>query len=177
MSSAQKKQVAKLLKKYGKTFSASENDLGRTGITKHKITTGNTPPVKQPMRRIHMQDEVDRQIDEMLDNDIIQPSTSPWASGVVLVQKKDGTKRFCIDYRRLNDVTVKDAYPLPRIDESLDQLAGSKWFSCLDLSAGYWQVEVAPEDKQKTAFVTRRGLFEFNAMPFGLCNAPATFER
>ena len=76
-----------------------------------------------------------------------------------------------------NDVTMKDAYPLPRIDESLDQLSGSKWFSCLDLSAGYWQVEVDPEDKQKTAFLTRRGLFEYNVMPFGLCNAPATFER
>ena len=124
-----------------------------------------------------MQDEVDRQIDLMLENDIIQPSASPWASAIVLVKKKDGSRHFCIDYRCLNDVTVKDAYPLPRIDESLDQLAGSKWFSCLDLSAGYWQVEVEPEDRQKTAFITRRGLFEFNVMPFGLCNAPATFER
>ena len=179
MSLAQKKRVAKLLKKYGNTFSASDIDLGRTGIIKHKITTGNTPPIKQPMRcvPVHMQDEEDRQIGEMFDNYIIQPSTSPWASGVVLVKKKDEMKRFCIDYRGLNDVTVKDAYPLPRIDESLDQLAGSKWFSCLDLSAGNWQVEVDPENKQKTALVTRRGLFEFSAMPFGLCNAPATFER
>ncbi|MCG8048186.1 MAG: reverse transcriptase family protein, partial [Candidatus Thiodiazotropha endolucinida] len=179
MSPAQKKQIARLLRKYGDTFSSTDKDLGRTGIIKHMISTENASPIKQPMRRVpvHMQGEVDEQIDAMLENNIIQPSSSPWASGIVLVSKKDGSKRFCIDYRRLNDVTIKDAYPLPRIDESLDQLAGSKWFSCLDLSAGYWQVEVEPDDKQKTAFVTRQGLFEFNVMPMGLCNAPATFER
>ena len=179
MSSTQKKQIANLLGKYGDIFSKDEHDLGRTGIIKHKISVDNTRPIKQAMRRVpvHMQDEVDRQLDLMLEHDIIQPSTSPWASAIVLVKKKDGSRRFCIDYRRLNDVTVKDAYPLPRIDESLDQLAGAKWFSCLDLSAGYWQVEVDPDDRQKTAFITRRGLYEFNVMPFGLCNAPATFER
>ena len=172
MSSAQRKQTANLLRKYGDTFSSSDSDLGRTGIIKHKIPTSDATPIKQPMRRVpvHMQEEVNKQLDMMLENDIIQPSTSPWASGIVLVRKKDGTKRFCIDYRRLNDVTTKDAYPLPRI-------AGATWFSCLDLSAGYWQVEVDPRDKQKTAFTTRRGLFEYNVMPFGLCNAPATFER
>ena len=94
-----------------------------------------------------------------------------------MVQKKDGTKRFCIDYRKLNDVTKKDAYPLPRIDDSLAQLAGAKWFSCLDLNSGYWQVEVDEVDREKTAFMSRRGLFEFKVMPFGLCSAPASFER
>lgn len=108
---------------------------------------------------------------------IIEPSSSAWSSAIVLVQKKDGSKRFCLDYRRLNSVTMKDAYPLPRIDESLNQLNGAKWFSTLVLNAGYWQVELDPNDKPKTAFVTRQGLFEFNVMPFGLCNAPATFER
>lgn len=179
MSSTQKKQIASLLGKYDNIFSKDDNDLGRTGIIKHKISVDNSRPIKQPMRRVpvHMQDEVDTQIDLMLENDIIQPSASPWASAIVLVRKKDGSRRFCIDYRRLNDVTIKDAYPLPRIDESLDQLAGSQWFSCIDLSSGYWQVEVDPEDRPKTTFVTRRGLFEFNVMPFGLCNAPATFKR
>ena len=126
---------------------------------------------------MHMQDEVDRQLDLMLEPDIIQPSGNPLASSIVLVKKKDGSRRFCIDYRCLNDVTVKDAYPLPRIDESLDQLVGSNWFSCLDLSTGYWQVEAEPEDRPKTAFIARLRLFEFNVMPFGLCNAPARFER
>ena len=179
MSSTQKKQIANLLGKYGNIFSKDENDLGRTGIIKHKILVDNAKPIKQPLRRVpvHMQDEVNKQLDLMLENDIIQPSASPWASAIVLVKKKDGSRRFCIDYRRLNDVTIKDAYPLPRIDESLDQLAGARWFSCLDLSAGYWQVEVDQKDKEKTAFITRRGLFEFNVLPFGLCNAPATFVR
>ena len=124
-----------------------------------------------------MNAEADKQIDEMLKKDVIQPSSSPWASGIVMVTKKDGSKRFCVDYRKLNDITVKDAYPLPRIDAALDQLSGAGWFSCLDLNSGYWQVEVDEADRAKTAFVSRRGLFEFKTMPFGLCNAPATFER
>ena len=87
----------------------------------------------------------------MIQKDVIQKSSSPWASGIVMVEKKDGSKRFCVDYRRLNDVIIKDAYPLPRIDDSFDQMSGAKWFSCLDLSSGYWQVEVEEcnEPKQR----------------------------
>ncbi|KAG8176335.1 hypothetical protein JTE90_021972 [Oedothorax gibbosus] len=113
----------------------------------------------------------------MQTNDIIEPSSSPWASPIVLVRKKDDTTRFCVDYRRLNDVTKKDSYPLPRIDETLDTLVGNHWFTTLDLKSGYWQVEIHPDDKEKTAFTAGQGLWQFKVMPFGLCNAPATFER
>ena len=113
----------------------------------------------------------------MMEKDIIKPSCSPWASPVVLVKKKDGTSRFCIDYRKVNTVTRKDAYPLPRVDDLLDTLAGSRLFSTLDLISGYWQVEIHPGDREKTAFCTSEGLYEFNVMPFGLCNGPATFQR
>ena len=117
------------------------------------------------------------QIDNMLKKDVITPSKSPWASGIVLVKKKDSNKRFCVDCRRLNDVTIIGAYPLPRIDESLDQTAGSRWFSCLDMNTGYWQVKLDPEDRKRSAFISRKELFEFKVLPFGLCNAPATFEK
>ena len=114
---------------------------------------------------------------EMLTGGQIDPSDSPWSSPVVLVTKKDGGTRFCVDYHRLNDATVKDAYPLPRIDDTLDMFAGKQWFSTLDLASGYWQVSLSQEARIKTAFATHSGLFQFKVMPFGFCNAPATFER
>ena len=114
---------------------------------------------------------------EMLTGGQIEASDSPWSSLVMLVTKKDGGTRLCVDYRWLNDATVKDTYPLPRIDDVLDMLAGKQWFSALDLASGYWQVSLSQEARVKTAFVTHSGLFQFKGMPFGLCNAPATFER
>ena len=107
----------------------------------------------------------------------IEPSDSPWVSPVVLVTKKDGSTRFNVNDRRLNALTTKDAYPLPRIDDSLRLLGNQQWFSNMDLASGYWQVAMSPEAKRKAAFVTNEGLFQFRVMPFGLCNAPATFER
>ena len=113
----------------------------------------------------------------MLASDVIRPSNSPWASPVVMVRKKDGSLRFCIDFRQLNATTVKDAHPLPRIDDLLDALHRALWFSALDFKSGYWQVSIAESDKAKIAFRTSSGqLYEFNQVPFGLCNAPATFS-
>ena len=108
---------------------------------------------------------------------MVERSTSPWASPIVLVKKKDGTVRFCEDYCKVNNITRKDAYPLPQIDTTLGTLSGSQWFSTLDLLSGYWQVEVEEADRDKTAFCTTEGLFQFRVMPFGLSNAPATFQR
>jgi hypothetical protein len=125
-----------------------------------------------------MIDEVREHLQEMLDLGVIRRSESPYASNVVLVRKKDGSLRFCIDLRRLNNLTVRDAYALPRIDDTLDALGGARWFSTLDLKSSYWQVELAEEDKEKTAFtVGPLGFWECNRMPFGLTNAPATFQR
>ncbi|CAG2228135.1 Transposon Ty3-G Gag-Pol polyprotein,Transposon Ty3-I Gag-Pol polyprotein [Mytilus edulis] len=179
LSQEKKRGVENLLNEYKDLFAASDRDLGRTNLVRHTINTGNNAPVKQPPRRtpIHMREEVDRHVDDMLERGVIEPADGPWSSGIVLVKKKDGTTRFCVDYRKVNDLTVKDAYPLPRIDDSLEQLSGNKWFSTLDLCSGYWQVEMAEKDRPKTAFASRRGLFQFRQMSFGLACAPATFER
>ena len=168
-----------LLNEYQDVFATSKNPFSRTSITQHRIVTGETKPIKQAPRRLplHLKEKAEEEIEKMLAKGIIEPSSSPWSSPVVLVKKKDGTIRFCIDYRKVNGVTVKDSYPLPRIDDCLDALSGSQWFCTLDLASGYWQVEMEEKDKEKTAFSTGSGLYQFNVMPFGLCNAPATFER
>ena len=175
----QKAILFALLQRYSDVFATHTADFGRTGHVEHKIDTGTHPPIRQPFRRVPpaQRQHVTKLLQEMRDKAIIQPSSSPWASPVVLVRKKDGTIRFCVDYRKVNAITRKDAYPLPRIDDTLDTLAGSQWFTTLDLISGYWQVEVDPVDRPKTAFSMPDGLFEFNVMPFGLCNAPATFQR
>ena len=177
----QRVQFQKLLCRHQDAFASSSEDLGRTSVYRHQIDTGSAIPIKQQPRRlpIYQRAEAEAEMEKMLKRGIIEPSSSPWASPIVLVKKKDGSTRFCIDYRKLNTVTVKDSYPLSRIDDTLDALSGSTWFSTLDLQSGYWQVEMSEEHREKTAFVAGSGLgfYQFKVMPFGLCNAPATFER
>ena len=124
-----------------------------------------------------MRETLKAELDLMSKLDIIQPSRSPWASPVILVEKKDGGLRFCVDYRKLNDVSKFDAYPMPRVEEVLESVGSATIFSMLDLCKGYWQVPMEEKSRGKTAFTTPFGLFEFNVMPFGLHNAPATFQR
>ena len=154
-------------------------ELGRTASVEHTINTADCRPVKQAPRRVHfaLRKKVIQLVDEMLEQGVIVPSSSPWASPIVLVAKKDGSTRFCVDYRKLNAITKTDVFPLPRIDDSLDLLNGTRYFSSLDLASGYWQVGMASSSQEKMAFVTHTGLYEFTVMPFGLCNAPATFQQ
>ncbi|GFX90120.1 retrovirus-related Pol polyprotein from transposon 17.6 [Trichonephila clavipes] len=179
LSPEQKSSAERLFQEFEDVFSRNSSDIGHTTVTQQRIDTADHPPIKQHPRRLPFakQEEVGTLLREMQKNDIIEPSSSPWASPIVLVRKKDGSTRFCVDYRKLNDVTKKDSYPLPRIDDTLDTLSGHKWLSTIDLKSGYWQVEIHPEDREKTAFTSGQGLWQFKVMPFGLCNAPATFER
>ncbi|UYV77740.1 hypothetical protein LAZ67_15002095 [Cordylochernes scorpioides] len=179
LSEIQRLQLVSCLDEFIGIFDFGSTPIKPTSTVKHKINTGDQSPIKQrpyrvaPSERRLIQDEVNK----MIENHIVKPSESPWSSPVILVRKKDGTWRFCVDYRRLNKITKKDVYPLPRIDDALDSLAGSSYFSTMDLRSGYWQIEVDEKDREKTAFITPDGLYEFQVMPFGLCNAPATFER
>ena len=176
----QKSQLANTLMEFVDLFFIPGSALTRhTDAVEHTIDTGDTPPIRCAPRRMSPQKikQEESCVEEMLSGGQIEPSDSPWSAPVVLVTKKDGGTRLCVDYRRLNLATVKDAYPLPRIDDTLDMLAGKRWFSTLDLASGYWQVSLSPEARCKTAFATHSGLFQFRVMPFGLCNAPATFER
>lgn len=155
------------------------NSLTQTVLAEHVINVTSEIPIKQQTRPIPytVRNEVKQQLDDMLTAGIIEESDSPWASPIVLVRKSNGTLRICVDYRRLNEITIKDCYPLPRIEDLLVMLSKAKYFTTLDLASGYYQIRVAKKDRPKTAFVTEFGLFEFNVTPFGLTNAPATFQR
>ena len=176
---AQQRQLAELINDYRHVFATDDADIGFTDATSHRIPTTDQIPVSQPYRRISptMLNEVRQHLQELKDKEIIVESHSPYASPVVLVRKKDGTLRLCVDYRKLNAKTVGDAFPLPRIQESFDALAGARYFSTIDLASGYHQIAMHPDDQHKTAFTTPFGLFEYTRMPFGLTSAPATFQR
>nr|XP_013996221.1 unnamed protein product [Salmo salar] len=175
----QQRQLKQLLLDFKDSFAWGEDDVGQTHLVQHEIDTGDARPIKIRPRRIPLarREAADTAIVDMLRADFIEPSDSPWSAPVVMVPKKGGKLRFCVDYRGLNSVTTKDSYPLPRIDESLDHVRGSSWFSSLDLRSGYWQVPLSPGAREKTAFSTDRGHWQFKVLCFGLCNAPATFER
>ena len=154
-------------------------DLGYTEAVKHRIPVTLEVPIAQPYRRIPQSqfEDVRQHIQELADKGVIRPSSSPYASPIVIVRKKDGSIRLCVDYRKLNAITRRDAFPLPRIDETLDAIGGASFFSTLDLASGYHQVAMHEDDQEKTAFTTPFGLWEFKRMPFGLSGAPATFQR
>ena len=178
LPSTARKELTALLRNFSSCFTSG----GRVGLTTkavHKIDTGDARPFKSAPYRssFHGRRQLKTLTDEMRAEGTVVPSKSPWSSPVVLVPKKNGEVRFCVDYRRLNRLTKKDVYPLPRIDDSLDQLAGASYFSIIDLKSGYWQVPMDQEDREKAAFCTPDGLFEFTCMPFGLTGAPATFQR
>ena len=175
----QVKQLHALLYKYQDRFAPNPKSPGTTDRVAHDIETGEAKPIKcAPARASPAQQEIiQKAIDEMLDAKVVQPSRSPWASRVVLVTKKDGTPRFCVDYRQLNLVTVKDSYPLPHQQDVMDNMNTAKYFSTMDLASGFWQIKLTEDARAKSAFASRYGLYEFLVMPFGLTNAPATFQR
>ena len=176
LSNEQQTEFVKLLKEFKTLF--NENP-GRTTLCEHAIDTGEASPRKSRPRPLPPQweEEINLQLDELLTQKLCRPSKSPWASNVVLVTKKDGRKRFAVDYRGVNGVTKKDAYGIPQVQAILDRLHSFQYFSVIDISAAYWCVPMREEDVEKTAFNTPRGLFEMIVMPFGLVNSQATFQR
>lgn len=172
-------QLENLIREFHDVFSLSKNDLGRCETSQHRIDTGSARPVRQPLRsqpRAY-REVIDQEVEQMMEGDLIEPAQSEWAANVVLAKKKDGSVRFCLDYRSLNAVTRGDAYPLPRIGDCLDALSNARWFSTLDLKSGYHQIAMDKNDADKTAFVTRKGSFRRKRMPMGLAGATATFQR
>ena len=176
----QKETLGAFLHEQQDVFASTVKDIGTTHVTEHVVDTADARPVKQLPRRLPqaLKPVVDKQVNEMLEAGVIRQSNSPWASPIVLVRKKDGNWRFCIDFRKVNDLTVKDAYPLPQVNDIVDSLNGQKYFSTLDLTSGYWHVPVEQESIPKTAFVIPGGgHFEFLKLPFGMTNAVPTFQR
>ena len=176
LSEQQKQELWCAVKKHRKLF---QDTPGRTNLTQIRIETGDAVPIHLPPYRLPKarHQAVQNEVQQLLRAKIIEPSTSSWASPIVLVPKRDGTLRLCVDYRRLNRVTKPDPYPMPRVDDLLDRLGQAKFISTLDLTKGYWQVPVHPESRQQTAFITPFGKYQFLTMPFGLVGAPAVFQR
>lgn len=165
-----------------KYFSSVREGLGCSVDAEHviRLTKGCDAPIKQRYYPVSpaLQQQIDQELDQMLEAGVVEPSKSAWSSPILLVKKKDGTFRFCVDFRRLNKVTERDAYPLPYVSDTLDKLRNAKYLSSLDIKSAYWQIPMSPECKPYTAFtIPRRGLFQFCRMPFGLTNAPATWQR
>lgn len=173
-------QVVQFLTATSGAFATKAAELGNCNTVEHTIELieGSKPCKSGPYpMKAHQRDEVQRQIQEMLDMNIIRPSKSPFASPIVMVKKKSGELRMCVDYRKLNAITKKDAYPAPNLERILADIKRARFISLMDLRSGYWQLSLAEKDKEKTAFCIPNGLFEFNVLSFGLCNAPATFQR
>ena len=179
LESDQREQLIRLVNQYRDVFADNPKKPAVTNKTKHTIDTGNSRPVKCKALRVApaVEREIGTQVRDMLANGICKPSDSPWSSRVILITKKDGSIRFCIDYRNLNEITRKDAYPMPTPSDILDKMHGDNYFSFLDGASAYWAVEMEEGDKQKTAFSTPRGHYEMVRMPFGLCNSQATYQR
>ena len=179
LSERERIRLLDLLHEYEYCFHPAQLKAEKANGFKHPIDTGQSLPIRTNPRRVAPAEKaiIREQVADMLSSNVIEPSCSPWSSPVILVRKKDNSVRFCIDYRKLNKITIKDVYPLPRVDDVLESLAGSSFFSIIDLYKGYWQLPVRESDRKKTAFVAPDGLFQFRQMPFGLTNAPASFQR
>lgn len=177
LSIAERESVLQVIREYKDAFGWTSNNFGRTDLVEHSIELTTHKPTKIAAYKTQPEKQriIDEKIAEMLHDGIIEPSRSPFSSPVVLARKKSGEWRFCVDFRALNDITVKDAYPLPRMEETLQSLHGNSHFTTLDLLSGFWQIPLAEQDRHKSAFVTRSGLYQFKVMPFGLTNSPATF--
>lgn len=178
LTNQQKQDIKVVLSKFSKVASDSP---GFCSIMLHDVVLKDPlmNPIKQPYYRLSPQKKqiMDKEIDYLLEKNLIEPSFSPWASPSILVPKADGSSRLCTDYRKVNSVTVPDAYPLPRIDDLIDNVGHAKYVSTIDLQKGYYQVGLTERAKLISAFTTHRGLFQYKVMPFGMTNAPATFQR
>ncbi|KAG3058447.1 hypothetical protein PI124_g23174 [Phytophthora idaei] len=179
LGAEQRRLFVEMLKEFRDLFVETSKKPGRTELQKFSIDTGTHMPIKQPPYRVSKAegDVMEAEIHEYLGLGLIRPSTRPWASPVLMIRNPDGGIRFCIDYRKLNAVTVKDCYPMPLIDDMLDVLGNAKLFSTMDIASGYWNVPMDPNSVEKTAFTSKFGLYEWLVMPFGLYNAVPAFDR